>query len=234
MKARLIIISIAVAFCLGATPAFANIYAGVVDITKQDGYGGTHWGGEFTIYNAGPELNTKAYSSDTKDIGSLGAFSFQTFCLEKEEHVGDSVHVVINEEGPTGSQAIEGGPVSYETAYLYTQFATGVLSNYDYADTTIGGGRDSDSLELQNAIWYLQGEGDAPVGGTKEAAWVAEAQAAGMTSIGNVRALNMYVLSDVADLVNMQDMLFLVPVPGALLLGMLGLSVAGLKLRKHA
>jgi hypothetical protein len=40
-------------------------------------------------------------------------------------------------------------------AYLYSQFAAGTLSGYDY---TYGGGRVASAGTLQQAIWYLLGE----------------------------------------------------------------------------
>jgi hypothetical protein len=135
------------------------------------------------------------------------------------------------------------------TAFLYTQFATEALGtmslggyNYDY---TPGPGREYSAQQLQYAIWAIEGELNLTyVGDTTVAqAWINAAPAAmaavGWSGIGNVRVLQMYY-----EWVSWkgccewhcrkQDMLYLTPVPGAVLLGIIGLAVVGLKLRKYA
>ena len=182
--------------------------------------------------------------------------SFQTFCVETDEYVSPP-HMVeetwVSWNG-TDSYAVAGGknpgpdPLDPMTAYLYTQFATGALAlsatPYDYTLAN----RASDAVQLHKAIWYIEEEigvtwdgtkwvqtqtATVALGaGTKALAWYNEAAAAGWNDIGNVRILNLYDHSEVTPL---QDQLYLqVPVPGAILLGMLGLSVAGIKLRKFA
>jgi len=47
------------------------------------------------------------------------------------------------------------GPLTKGVAWLYDQFATGVLNGYNYTTASV---RTTDSAELQSAIWYLQGE----------------------------------------------------------------------------
>ena len=107
--------------------------------------------------------------------------------------------------------------------------------------------RSQPAEQLQKAIWYIEEEiGLTEVGGvltqtqsaatalgsgSKALAWYNEAAGKGWTDIGNVRVLNLYHNSIREDF---QSQLYLVPVPGAVLLGFLGLSAAGLKLRKFA
>lgn len=169
--------------------------------------------------------------------------SFQTFCLETNEYVSPPhlvEQVILNTSGITGSQAVKGGTLLYGgpnpdpldpmTAYLYTKFATGTLTGYTY----VGAGRAADAGELQNAIWFIEQEIGGMLSG-KALQWYNEASTAvssgAWVGIGNVRVLNLY---DNTLVTARQDMLYLVPVPGAALLGFLGLGWAGMKLRKVA
>ena len=248
MKAKLLIISV-VALCLSAAPAMADFYAGTTDVTQISGYyvsdlvANTTYG-EITLYNN--DLDTGGYSSSTKS--QAGAeFSFQTFCVELNEGIMppySDIDVWVNTSGPTGSQAQLGGvntslgdPLDYKTAYLYTQFVTGALATstyatYDYS-TGLTSTRDTDAEQLQLAIYHIEQEipGSLAIG-SKAKAWYDEAVAAAWTDIGDVRVLNMTQTN--SPTVQLQDTLYLVPVPAAVLLGMLGLSVAGIKLRKYA
>jgi len=125
--------------------------------------------------------------------------SFKSFCLEKYEYfssytqnlyvksVGTATvnstagSTATNQNGTSSSD-----PLSFATAYLYTQFYNSTLSNYS--------GNGSDNDELQKAIWALEGEVTvASLGGSgKDFDWYTEANAAGWTSLGNVRALNLF------------------------------------------
>ncbi|GAF81068.1 unnamed protein product, partial [marine sediment metagenome] len=128
------------------------------------------------------------------------------------------------------------------TAYLYTQFATGALASSTYATYDYnpgpGGNRPSDAEQLQRAIWYIEGEIVSLASGSDAEAWYNEAAAVGWTDIGNVRVLQMYKMytnnQGHTCYSRKQDQLYLTPVPGAVLLGMIGLGVAGVKLRKFA
>ena len=244
MKGKLLIISIiAMSLCLSAATALADFDAGTSVIDRIAGYS-TSPGGEFTISTA--TLSTSQYSTSptsTKNIYIAGGMttSFQSFCVETEEYVFPTQTMdktIVNESGPTGSQAVLGGedaadPLDPKTAWLYAQFATGDpggLLGYTYAP---GSARSSDAEQLQNAIWALEDEGPIPTSG-KAKTWYDLAGTKAGSSIGNVRVLNMEVLIPGNGYVNAQDMLYLVPVPGAVLLGILGLGVAGIKLRKYA
>lgn len=233
---------------LATTPVSADIYGGQVLYNRISGhYAGN--GGEFTLSEdpagGGLNLDLSAYISGvTKDLsGSTGVPSFQTFCLEMGEFIASPMEVVVNttfiDEGTgvvsgSGSHAILGGKAYGDnldpyTAYLYTQFATGVLSNYDY-----GAGRAVSAGQLQNAIWYLEGETSSLLS-TQASDWVTEAQNSGWTGIGSVRVLNSWVPGHIGDdRYRKQDQLYLTPIPASVILGLLGLSVVGVKLRKYA
>jgi hypothetical protein len=242
------LIFIAILYVFLATPSLADIYVGIDDIVQTDDVGPNYSyasGGEFTIYNSNLSIN--AYVSDTSGIYG-GANSFQTFCVEVIESVGTPVDVVlsttfINESdgsyvGP-GSHAIKGGQsfgdnLDPRTAYLYTEFVKGTLSNYDY-DGTMGIGRNISARDLQKAIWIIEGEQLPSSATTQAQAWIDEANAAAWNDIGQVRILNLYEANTYkTGPVFLQDMLYMLPVPGAVLLCILGLGVAGLKLRKYA
>ena len=231
----------------------ADSYGGQIYWDRLGGYYSGN-GGEFTLRSDGGPgllLSNGAYGATTSGLGGWGE-SFQTFCLEGGEYVysGQSLDIVVNTTfineatgavtGP-GSHAILGSMaygdnLDARTAYLYTEFATGTLAGYDY---TLAG-RATSADALQRAIWYIEGEAggvnntfaalalDAVTVGGSTDEWV------GM-GIGDVRILNTWVPGHVGDLnYARQDMLYLVPVPAAVLLGMLGLGVAGLKLRRFA
>ena len=97
------------------------------------------------------------------DAGLAGDVGFQTFCLEVNTELTPI---------PTGpisyalsESVLNGGtkPLTIGTCYLYSLFAQGKLSNYDYVDylTDSGGNpsaRGNDAAYLQAAFWYLQGD----------------------------------------------------------------------------
>jgi hypothetical protein len=143
-----------------ASPAMADqIQVGF----SGSGYGPyqTGVGGEFTVNDIGGNppnswLDLSGYfASVTSNLG--GITSFQTFCIEKDEYLypyGASYEVVLS------GGAVHGGvggpdpdPLSRGTALLYSQFAKGALTGYNYA-----AGRNLSAAALQEAIWWLEEE----------------------------------------------------------------------------
>jgi hypothetical protein len=157
----------------------------------------------------------------------LSSDSFQTFCVEHNElfRPGNTYSFVINTgavQGGVGGQTSPGfDPLDERTAYLYYNFRYGTLAGYDYTPS----GRQASAAALQQAIWFIEGEG-----GTNNA-FVALAEAAIANSlwsgIGDVRVLN---LSN-GEFPNAQDQLTIIPTPGAIALGSLGLIAAGRRRR---
>lgn len=143
--------------------------------------------------------------------------TFETFCMETSEQFqpGTIYDGALNTGAIMGSV---GGfdPIDDRTAFLYTNFRYGTLAGFDY-----GAGRQASAADLQNAIWFIEGEGGA------NNAFVALADAAvssfAWAGLGDVRVIN--VMDEAGNL--KQDQLTLVPAPGALgLVGLTGLLVS--------
>jgi len=244
---RVIFTTIVCAFV--AAPAMADFYGGQVYYNRIGGYYSGQ-GGEFTLSSDGGLgllLNLSAYKEGvTKNVTGSTAFpSFQTFCVEGTEYVASPMEMMVSTTfvdesiggvtGP-GSHAILGSMTYGDnldpmTAYLYTKFATGTLDGYNY-----GAGRSISADALQKAIWYIEGEsgGVNNTFATLALDAVTSGEWVGM-GIGDVRILNTWVVGHIGDPdFKLQDQLYLVPVPAAVLLGLLGLGVAGWKLRRFA
>lgn len=95
-------------------------------------------------------------------------FSFQTFCIEHNEHISNGQTVTVSLEdgainggagGVKESHSSGGtiGRISKGTAFLYSLFATGELENHGYSYTA-GSLRQNTAGQLQNLIWFLEGE----------------------------------------------------------------------------
>jgi hypothetical protein len=137
-------------------------------------------------------------------VGVSGSY-FQTFCVEHDEFVtpGTTYNFNVSTAADNGGvNTNSGDPLGCRTAYLYTQFWNGTLSDYDYE---LGSGRAASATALQQAIWYLENEVSYSSLNSQARAWVDEAtdavSAGGSwydqygTGIGNVRVMNMYTAS---------------------------------------
>jgi hypothetical protein len=169
-------------------------------------------GGEFTATPSAGFLGLTGLFAD------LSPDTFQTFCMERSEQFqpGQTYTGVVNTGAVLGSEPMGFDLIDDRTAFLYTNFRLGTLVGYDY-----GAGRTASAGDLQNAIWFIEGEGGA------NNAFVALADAAVLsaawTGLGNVRVINLY--DDAGGL--HQDQLTLIPTPGAFaLMGVAGLIVA--------
>lgn len=202
-------------------------------------------GGEFSarpdaaLLSANPTL--AGYTPATANATAINPF-FQTFCIEVAEEFtpGTAYNVTINDKALfNGGQFPTGGPITLGTAWLYSQFASGALGGYDYA---YGNGRAVSAGDLQQAIWYLQGEETTLAGGGADGTAFYNAAASALGGAINnaangaygVVALNLWVPSqDGSNGAAAQDQLMVVPVtsavpePGAINFGFLILALSG-------
>lgn len=186
--------------------------------------------------------------SELDNLTDQSALNFRTFSLHRVSQMGfnngaGGLRVTDVSDHKRGG----GGQLSAQTAYLYTQFRNGDLDQYEYG---LGSSdRAETASELQEAIWYLEGQTDSVDG--LAAQWVNDANRAvdlggswyaqwgngqggydGMSFLGNIRVLNLRNEAHGSILEGSgADVLTMIPAPGALLLGLLGL--AGLRAAKR-
>jgi hypothetical protein len=144
------------------------VKAGTIQLDAIDGvYPGSDGypagGGEFTAYTS--QNFVQNYATDATYQGG-----FETFCTEvgvdfTPYNWGGPVYsyTVGNMATPlSGGGEGSGIALTQGTAWLYYQFATGNLNNFNYA---YGSGREADDTLLQAAIWALQGGQSYTAGG---------------------------------------------------------------------
>ena len=203
-------------------------------------------GGEFSavpdaaLLSVNPTL--AGYASATADLTAANPY-FQTFCIEIAEEFtpGSTYNVTINDKALyNGGQFPSGDPITFGTAWLYSQFAAGTLSGYNYA---YGSGRTASAGDLQQAIWYLQGETSLVNGGADGTAFYNAAASALGGAINNaangaygVVALNLWAPNEDGSngagaqdqLMVVPDSINLIPEPSAMSFGLLVLLPLGM------
>ncbi len=187
--------------------------------------GGSNGGGPFTAHVNG---------SETIGIYAPGS-SFYTFCLETDIHFspGTTYLATVDAGAISGGGGPNPDPISHQSAWLYNNFLDGTL-------TYLSGSQYSDSEKMsavQEAIWRFENETNhsSP---TDVATLALNLMGKANTAVdggyvnSNIMAMNLwggtaYTGTDI------QSMMVRVPVPGAVLLGVLGMGVAGLRLRRR-
>ena len=165
-----------------------------------------------------------------ESVSPIASDVFRTFCVEKSVFFkpGTTYWASIDPVAYSGNESgVIGDGISDVAEYMYDQYLAG---NY----TT-----DTELQQVRDAIWWAEGEG-----GSKAAAAPAltalytDADYSGLLgSAEHTYALNLWTLEWDCDkwvATDVQSQLITVPVPGAVLLGMLGLGAAGMKLRRFA
>jgi len=131
-------------------------------------------GGEFVALTTGGFLaNYDAKATQTVvNNANQRVIGFGTFCLEANENLNysDTYTGVLNQRAMNGGTdnndpvgaGPAGDPISKGTAWLYSQFAKGVLANYNYGTDPYSSSetvaRKQSAAQLQSAIWYLEDE----------------------------------------------------------------------------
>jgi hypothetical protein len=223
---------------MAATPAMA----GQVRVGDTYGLYQAGQGGEFTVINVSGFAPT-GYSS-LASSQALG--SFQTFCIE--EQGAEYIYTNTLYDGVQSTNAVFGGgaayggsappdmtgdPLSVGTGWLYSQFALGTLSGYDYT----GANRLASAAAFQNTIWWLENETTVDPGaanpfrnavlGAFGGSLTAAREAGAWTY--NVYAINMWVPGHVGEYAyRRQDQLFYSVPDGGATLMLLGGALVGL------
>lgn len=223
MNYKTILLTLA-ALAAGSSSALANPQ---VNMSVYDaGAGGN--------YRANPNAELEWVLNNYVMGKSTDGTWFGTFCIEKNEYFSNNglYNAVINDRAISGgvsSPTAGYDIISQGTAFLYTQFATGVLAPSYYGSST-------KAAELQDLIWWLEGEQNSWGGGTYNslllgqfgANWAVDAKADYTGSA--VKVLNL-----TSGNTKNQDQLVYLGVPDASttagLLGLGLLSLAGLRRR---
>jgi hypothetical protein len=239
-RARLLAAAALVAACFGMTQAArADTLQVTRDFDNYTNHGTFGQGGEWGIVSINgltpPAMGSGvAYSSNV----------FQTFCLERNETLSPGTYSwslsSAAHNGGVGGATNNADPISAATAYLFNIWWSGQLTDFGGSgnsyDYSFGSGRVSSALQLQNALWFLEDELTSSQMDHNSVAWT-WAQAAlsavgSSTDIGNVRVLTLTDSSG-----NHQDVLVLVPLPSAAVIGLGLMSVMGVvgmvRRRKH-
>jgi len=221
MKSVLAVVVLAVV----VSPAMASIdttSVAKVQINVNGPYGTTS-GGQFIVTVLSGQLG--AYNS------TAGHNTFITYCVEATEYLnnGGVYWVSLNDAAVFGGSASSISPyVTQHDSYTNTDMRTDPLSaQAAYLFKKYGPLVNSDAAanDLQNALWYLEGEIASVSGGALTL--VTEANNQTLSGLGGVRVMGLWNSeTGRLDSNKIQDLL-LVPAPGAALLAFIGLGLVG-------
>lgn len=205
--------------------------------------GGGAVAGEFVV-------NASRLSFTPQGLGKYGAApdQFISFCVETTEFI--QLNRWYNADLNTKSRYTN-QDLRSETAFLYTQFTTGDLSDYKYFDSGASdAAKVASTRALQELIWYFQdpagfaaryGTNAFQAGGyfmgtgphkALARAWYQEVNDAldgnQWSGIGKVRIINIW-----DNALGRQDTLTMIPLPAPVWLASVGLGLAGLVVMRN-
>jgi hypothetical protein len=178
-------------------------------------------------------------SMQTYNVGD----SWQSFCAEYNENFGWNTPYYVN----VNTAAVLGGlggpspdPLSAESATVYRHWLAGPQTGDALANKyQLAIWSQEQEVEYKNNTWVKYGTTTAlaahyqTITDTDVSNLIASV---GTPTIGNTRVLNLYTDWSAAagfSGARQDQLIHFVPVPGAALLGLLGLGAAGLKLRRR-
>ena len=129
----------------------SQAFAGLTVTLSQDAYSSGS-GGEFNAVTTGGSFLADYAASTSTGVGA--GTGFETFCIDASHYwySGVTYSATLGSTTYAGS----GNQISLGTCYLYSQFAAGTLSGYNYS--TFGTARKTSAGLLQNTLWALEGE----------------------------------------------------------------------------
>ena len=221
-----------------------------VDVTTDDlpdvagsGYYDSYW----SITGSGGSIATLVFKVTESGYGDLGTFGVYDYAdLTKTVQLFDGAVVDVGDQGSLSIQA--DGSVWYTFTDYSTGTVTGGDSGVDFAGNLFGYYFDTDGMGAGGGgFWYTDTSLNADLEdhmyayqGTNTDTVQLPGKTAGLWTdnefilaweVGNI---DLGADKDYDDLVVMVESVTPIPVPGAVLLGILGLGAAGWKLRKFA
>ena len=163
-----------------------------------------------------------------ESVSPIASDVFRTFCVEKSIYFypGKTYWASIDPVAYSGNETgVDGDGISDLSEWIYDQYRAG---NYD----------DDDLTSVRDAIWWAEGEDGSKNSIAQDAISALYGPDPGnYGDAAHTYALNLWTIVEQGDkwvATDVQSQLITVPVPAAVLLGLLGLGVAGVKLRKFA